>query len=146
MYYFTCYFFSSIAPFYFFFFFFFLMIRRPPRSTLFPYTTLFQSLISFLQHRAQDLFEPHRYLLARYFNPRGTALWLTAKTPRTRHPPPAGRMLALYRLLPNRLLDRVILRFLGLPRAFSTRHEPPSPKNVLRRRWAARRCNGREVL
>src|SRR5439155_23389432 len=29
---------------FFFFFFFFLMIRRPPRSTLFPYTTLFRSL------------------------------------------------------------------------------------------------------
>src|SRR2546427_3099873 len=28
--------------------FFFLMIRRPPRSTLFPYTTLFRSLT--LQH------------------------------------------------------------------------------------------------
>src|SRR2546430_9266555 len=28
-----------------FFFFFFLMIRRPPRSTLFPYTTLFRSLV-----------------------------------------------------------------------------------------------------
>src|SRR6266481_8624260 len=27
---------------YFFLFFFFLMIRRPPRSTLFPYTTLFR--------------------------------------------------------------------------------------------------------
>src|ERR1039457_1489078 len=27
-------------------FFFFLMIRRPPRSTLFPYTTLFRSLRS----------------------------------------------------------------------------------------------------
>src|SRR4249919_4079150 len=27
------------------FFFFFLMIRRPPRSTLFPYTTLFRSNI-----------------------------------------------------------------------------------------------------
>src|SRR5437667_3481924 len=26
------------------FFFFFLMIRQPPRSTLFPYTTLFRSL------------------------------------------------------------------------------------------------------
>src|SRR5574341_2358589 len=26
------------------YFFFFLMIRRPPRSTLFPYTTLFRSL------------------------------------------------------------------------------------------------------
>src|SRR5688572_33415370 len=29
----------------FFLFFFFLMIRRPPRSTLFPYTTLFRSRI-----------------------------------------------------------------------------------------------------
>src|SRR5205823_13316124 len=28
---------------FFFFFFFFLMLRRPPRSTLFPYTTLFRS-------------------------------------------------------------------------------------------------------
>src|SRR5256885_8661861 len=27
-----------------YFFFFFLMIRRPPRSTLFPYTTLFRSV------------------------------------------------------------------------------------------------------
>src|SRR6266705_6031246 len=27
------------------FFFFFLMIRLPPRSTLFPYTTLFRSLL-----------------------------------------------------------------------------------------------------
>src|SRR5947207_11719041 len=26
------------------FFFFFLLIRRPPRSTLFPYTTLFRSI------------------------------------------------------------------------------------------------------
>ena len=30
----------------FFFLFFFLMIRRPPRSTLFPYTTLFRSPLS----------------------------------------------------------------------------------------------------
>src|SRR2546426_4951122 len=29
------------------FFFFFLMIRRPPRSTLFPYTTLFRSVHKF---------------------------------------------------------------------------------------------------
>src|SRR3712207_8929141 len=33
--------------------FFFLMIRRPPRSTLFPYTTLFRSLLA----RAQRLVE-----------------------------------------------------------------------------------------
>src|SRR2546426_5845766 len=43
--------FSDISLFFFFYsyfysfflFFFFLMIRRPPRSTLFPYTTLFRS-------------------------------------------------------------------------------------------------------
>src|SRR5689334_25209375 len=33
-----------ICYFLFFLIFFFLMIRRPPRSTLFPYTTLFRSL------------------------------------------------------------------------------------------------------
>src|SRR5436309_11641523 len=37
--------------------FFFLMIRRPPRSTLFPYTTLFRSIRSWLRrdkgHRAE---------------------------------------------------------------------------------------------
>src|ERR1039457_4001415 len=33
----------------FFLFFFFLMIRRPPRSTLFPYTTLFRSCQSSLR-------------------------------------------------------------------------------------------------
>src|SRR5256885_6784783 len=32
-----------LSSLFFFFFFFFLMIRRPPRSTLFPYTTLFRS-------------------------------------------------------------------------------------------------------
>src|SRR6266496_4769208 len=36
-----CFFFNL-----FFVFFFFLMIRRPPRSTLFPYTTLFRSVSS----------------------------------------------------------------------------------------------------
>src|SRR5438477_6867232 len=41
-----------------FFFFFFLMIRRPPRSTLFPYTTLFRSRAAVrapgLRRRARD--------------------------------------------------------------------------------------------
>src|SRR2546426_7687420 len=35
-----------------FFFFFFLMIRRPPRSTLFPYTTLFRSPVAHRQGEA----------------------------------------------------------------------------------------------
>src|SRR2546427_12429230 len=43
-----------IATFYVSFFFFFLMIRRPPRSTLFPYTTLFRS------HEELDRREQHR--------------------------------------------------------------------------------------
>src|SRR5256885_16891195 len=38
-----CILFSYHYSFSIFFFFFFLMIRRPPRSTLFPYTTLFRS-------------------------------------------------------------------------------------------------------
>src|SRR5256885_13231406 len=38
------------------YFFFFLMIRRPPRSTLFPYTTLFRSL----QHHGAELYSAAR--------------------------------------------------------------------------------------
>src|SRR2546425_13349169 len=42
-----CFFSCLLSVFYFslFSFFFFLMIRRPPRSTLFPYTTLFRSML-----------------------------------------------------------------------------------------------------
>src|SRR5712664_4599852 len=40
--------------------FFFLMIRRPPRSTLFPYTTLFRSAGRLSGHR------PGRYGLRRH--------------------------------------------------------------------------------
>src|SRR2546425_8995111 len=36
------------------FFFFFLMIRRPPRSTLFPYTTLFRSAHAAARDRRAD--------------------------------------------------------------------------------------------
>src|SRR5215510_14780343 len=45
----------------FFFFFFFLMIRRPPRSTLFPYTTLFRSAMD--ERAFALLIEPHRRAL-----------------------------------------------------------------------------------
>src|SRR5438105_8240001 len=38
-----------------FFFFFFLMIRRPPRSTLFPYTTLFRSVVQMSNDIAASL-------------------------------------------------------------------------------------------
>src|SRR5471030_2394877 len=39
---------NRVLPYSFFGFLFFLMIRRPPRSTLFPYTTLFRSLAAAL--------------------------------------------------------------------------------------------------
>src|SRR5258706_8791519 len=39
------------------FFFFFLMIRRPPRSTLFPYTTLFRSLLVATGVNVESLFD-----------------------------------------------------------------------------------------
>src|SRR3712207_9200926 len=42
------------------FLFFFLMIRRPPRSTLFPYTTLFRS-----ERQEQGCQEPHDVAVAR---------------------------------------------------------------------------------
>src|SRR6266480_6553213 len=48
-------------------FFFFLMIRRPPRSTLFPYTTLFRSPL----HQANYL----RGSIIRRFKQPGAPAW-----------------------------------------------------------------------
>src|SRR3712207_8928135 len=53
--------------------FFFLMIRRPPRSTLFPYTTLFRSKLSagereqLSRHHTEDAEAYRLYLKGRYF-------------------------------------------------------------------------------
>src|SRR5688572_31110766 len=59
-----------------FLFFFFFMIRRPPRSTLFPYTTLFRSL---RLHGAGLCLHPRRRILC--------PLGLLARPPRR----PLGR-------------------------------------------------------
>src|SRR3989440_9441282 len=64
-----------------FLFFFFLMIRRPPRSTLFPYTTLFRSPDSRTAARACRAAKPSRRAA-----PRGPH---TRSCPRTT--PPRGR-------------------------------------------------------
>src|SRR4028119_2527722 len=47
------------------FLFFFLMIRRPPRSTLFPYTTLFRSPIASSTQRPAAFDESSQLILAR---------------------------------------------------------------------------------
>src|SRR3712207_8444056 len=41
-------------------FFFFLMIRRPPRSTLFPYTTLFRSALGRAEEHQRQVLEQQR--------------------------------------------------------------------------------------
>src|SRR3989454_930376 len=46
-----------------FLYFFFLMIRRPPRSTLFPYTTLFRSLVRQEHRHARAVPAPVEHLL-----------------------------------------------------------------------------------
>src|SRR3989449_6715010 len=58
-------------------FFFFLMIRRPPRSTLFPYTTLFRSDVA-VQLR-DDLRGGERQLLAHRTS---TLMWSLVYTDR----------------------------------------------------------------
>src|SRR2546430_13367981 len=52
------------------------MIRRPPRSTLFPYTTLFRSLVSFEQLRVHFLQAPGpvAFLLRRRIDRKSTRL------------------------------------------------------------------------
>src|SRR5436189_3953560 len=57
------FFFFFLSLFFSYFFFFFLMIRRPPRSTLFPYTTLFRSwvLCRSRQRRHADFCHLHRF-------------------------------------------------------------------------------------
>src|SRR5256885_10053123 len=45
-------------------FFFFLMIRRPPRSTLFPYTTLFRSYDPIAAQGANSGIKQARHLVA----------------------------------------------------------------------------------
>src|SRR5690349_24124919 len=60
-------------------FFFFLMLRRPPRSTLFPYTTLFRSGCN----------EPRRLLAAERCHARAHIGWSLRPRPLPR--PPGSR-------------------------------------------------------
>src|SRR5258705_6631048 len=45
------------------FLFFFLMIRRPPRSTLFPYTTLFRSVRGLTRRQRREIAMSHLRLV-----------------------------------------------------------------------------------
>src|SRR2546425_12548461 len=65
------------------FFFFFLMIRRPPRSTLFPYTTLFRSRVGLREERHRTLAHAPRAAAGTHRGRRGP--------PRRAGPPRAPR-------------------------------------------------------
>src|SRR5215210_7937112 len=68
-------------------FFFFLMIRRPPRSTLFPYTTLFRSL-----GRKPEAVEVHMNLhRPRCDPPKGRTHVTNLHPERSRNHPEPGR-------------------------------------------------------
>src|SRR2546429_5039206 len=55
-------------------FFFFLMIRRPPRSTLFPYTTLFRSAFSPQAYGSPESWRSPSKSLAKYIDRKSTRL------------------------------------------------------------------------
>src|SRR5439155_15007033 len=60
----------TFLTYHFYFFFFFLMIRHPPRSTLFPYTTLFRSDFDFLRWKPTVYAARQAYEQAGIANPR----------------------------------------------------------------------------
>src|SRR3712207_8591620 len=53
---------------------FFLMIRRPPRSTLFPYTTLFRSALS---GEKEDIYRTDEAIMSLFPENDHLARWLT---------------------------------------------------------------------
>src|SRR2546429_5404390 len=63
-------------------FFFFLMIRRPPRSTLFPYTTLFRSLRNLVGSHITSLEMAGASLTVLELDDELTALWEDRKSTR----------------------------------------------------------------
>src|SRR5688572_31338670 len=72
------------------------MIRRPPRSTLFPYTTLFRSLSPSIHHKYSTLTEQKRpplYALSRFGAAGGRGSGLGARgSGRSGAPAPNGRI------------------------------------------------------
>src|SRR2546426_1209284 len=105
-------------------FFFFLMIRRPPRSTLFPYTTLFRSPV--------DRIGPWRKVLERGGSGRDQRELAVEVEPTERHPIARGDgfRILLGRRDHRRGLGRrplALLRVLGRRRGSRRRGELQRP-------------------
>src|SRR3712207_8101535 len=63
--------------------FFFLMIRRPPRSTLFPYTTLFRSLLDIYRGEDDFLFTDEQLVQAAGFESDSSLRSIISRNPRS---------------------------------------------------------------
>src|ERR687889_53962 len=72
------------------FFFFFLMIRRPPRSTLFPYTTLFRSPVRGPATRGARAADPHAAAGAAVRGRGASGAGRAGCSPHHRRPVPGG--------------------------------------------------------
>src|SRR3712207_8779214 len=95
------------------------MIRRPPRSTLFPYTTLFRSLREALEEGESILLEGAQATLLD--NDHGTYPFVTSSNPTV-----GGAVVGAG--IPPRALDRVI----GVTKAYTTRGgDGPFPTELL---------------
>src|SRR2546429_6385625 len=97
-----------------FFFFFFLMIRRPPRSTLFPYTTLFRSYHCHydLRHGKVTDIRDGSFAPTRFASPQGTLLRSEEHTSELQ-----SRLHLVCRLLLEKKKDNLLVRPQSKPRA-----------------------------
>src|SRR2546426_12035550 len=96
-------------------FFFFLMIRRPPRSTLFPYTTLFRSRS--VRGASQAQADHQEHLLALFVLEDGIAV----AGPRRRKAPGTRVSQELFQDLPqSKLADKILVELLPSVRQKTT--------------------------
>src|SRR5687768_18508450 len=99
--------------------FFFLMIRRPPRSTLFPYTTLFRSRVLAQQSEA-DFVDLQFSIPARSDRPRGALVTIQVSntfTPGPSDPRPLGVMVDRVSVTPDGLPVPPTAAFAGVATA-----------------------------
>src|SRR5258705_7071116 len=97
--------------------FFFLMIRRPPRSTLFPYTTLFRS--SFVAIAKGDVSPQHWFLLGRSLTPVGGGAALVSWSRSEEH---TSELQSLRHLVCRLLLEKKKKRLRNEPLIKGTAH------------------------
>src|SRR6201982_806964 len=105
--------------------FFFLMIRRPPRSTLFPYTTLFRSLRDGMQGQGMTLSAHEKVRVAHRLDELGVHLvegGLPAANPKE---------LELFELLASERFDHAQIAAFGMTRRRGVRADEDEGLRIL---------------